>query len=372
MGKFPRHSTLCRLDARMTAVLLGLALTGCSMKPAVSSAPPKVTVSHNSSLVCEKPIRDVGEVLVKDKPIDFEHAFLVKNRSNATVKIREVRTDCGCIVPEAHAELLGPGEATEIKATISVFGPPGPFRKTIVVQDESGEILTLSFAGNRAVSDMLCATPPKMNFGTMTRGETKTSLLIVSRYDGSPVNFRALVAEQGSRVRLDGQPRVFEREDVILHKRCQCVELPIRLDLDSPLVGPFKTKLTIQTNAADPRASELNVELEATIVEPKTPWLPSIFVNRLGPGESVERSITNESEDADRLNVVANYEGDSTIQVHLVHASPGGKGDTRPAVKISRSPDFSASGLARGTLILRTPDTGETVARISIVAFLSK
>jgi len=107
-------------------------------------------------------------------------------------------------------------------------------------------------------------------------------------------------------------------------------------------------------------------------VETKSPWLPSVFVKRLEPGESVERPLTNDGEVADQSGFVASYEGDRAIQVDLVHPSPDGKGNSRPAIKISRSRESTASGLARGTLILRTPESGEAFAKIDIAVFLPR
>ena len=163
------------------------------------------------------------------------------------------------------------------------------------------------------------------------------------------------------------------RNDVVLRKNCECVELPVRLDLKSQPVGPFKSKFTVRTDSADKTTAELDVDLEAMIVEAKTPWLPSVFVQRLERGETVERPLTNDGANVDCSALLSTYDGDRSIQIDLVRPSPDGKAASPPRIRIGRPHDSTASGLARGTLILRTAGSmEESVTPISIAVFLPR
>lgn len=382
MGAFLRDLAERRATAEVVLLGVGLLsasmLMGCSPTPDATPAPSTepstgvLDVEARSSLVCIKPTFDLGEVLVKGRAVDFDHSFRVKNRSDKQVRIREVRPDCACVLAKDYSQTLEPGGETEIKVTVSVFGAPGKFRKTIVVKDESNGVLPLSIVGSRAISDLLYSSPEKVLFGTMTPGGSKSVQLVLSRYDGSPVNFRAVVA-QNSRVRLNGEPKIVLRNDEILHKNCECVELPIRLDLESQPVGLFKSSFTIQTDSNDKNTAELKIDLEAMIVETETTWLPSIFVNRLERGESVERPLTRDGEVVDCSDIRCAYEGDESIQIDLVRSPVNGKPVFPLKIKIRRSPESAGGVLARGTLILRKAgSTGELVTRTKVAVFLAK
>lgn len=361
------HTALHRVP--LAVGLASACLLGCSGRPDAPAAQPTQTAG---GLACAAPSWDLGEVLVKGGALDFDHTFRLENRSEKTLKLQEVRSDCGCLVAKDYARTIEPGGETEIKVTISVFGPPGPFRKTITVQEESepNEAIRLSVVGSRAVSDLLYGTPPTINFGTMARGDSKTKQLVLSRYDGSAVNFLALTAEDQS-LSLDGEPTRYTTVDR-LGTNIDCVELPVRLDLKSQPVGPFKSKVRVRTESSDQGTAELDVAVNATIVEETTPWVESVFANRLERGAAVELPMTNRGQPADCPEILsAAYEGDDSIQVEVVHASPARGPASPPRVRISRPADSAASGLARGTLSLRTKGPADRpTTRIGIAAFL--
>ena len=381
MGEFA-HSLASRPMNGVVHVVSGLVLLaavgllsasllpGCSAKP---DPPTEQPISQTASgMVCTNPKWDLGEVVVKGGSVDFDHTFRLENRSVKTIKLREVLSGCGCLVAENYSKTIEAGGETEIKVTMSVFGPPGPFSQRIVVKEESesNEAIPLSVVGSRAISDLLYASPPTINFGTLTQGESRTKQLVLSRYDGSAVNFRALVAADQS-FSLGGEPGSLTRVD-FAGRRHNCVELPIRLDLKSQPVGPFRSKVTIRTDSADENTAELDVAVEAMIVEKETPWVQSIFVNRLERGATVELPITDQGGPVDCPEVIStSYEGDESIRVRVVPASPDGGSAVPPRVRVSRPVDSTAGGLARGTLSIRTEGpTRGPVTRIGIAAFL--
>ena len=304
-------------------------LAGCSRKSEALAVQP---ISQTTSgLVCANPKWDLGEVLVKGESVDFEHTFRLENRSEKTIKLRDVQSECSCLVAGGYAKTLEPGGETEIKVKLSVFGPPGAFHKTLIIaeESESNSVIPLSLDGRRAISDWLYSSPPTMKFGTLTRGESKTKPLVLCRYDGSPVNFRDLVAKDHS-FSLGGEPTRFTNLD-ITGKSCDCVEVPVRLDSHSEPVGFFRSILTIRTHSAEEGTANLDVEIEATVVEEETPWVRSIFLSRLERGQTIERPMTNQGGSVACPEILStSYEGDDSIRVEVVHASPDGRSAVPP------------------------------------------
>ncbi len=78
------------------------------------------------------------------KPTDtqFESSFTFENTGSHPVVIREVDTNCGCILAEADKERYGKGESGTIKAIFKIGGAEGVQTKTVSVSyypDKSGD-----------------------------------------------------------------------------------------------------------------------------------------------------------------------------------------------------------------------------------------
>ena len=70
--------------------------------------------------------------------------FVLENRSEEVIRLRDVRSDCGCLVADEYSKSIEPGDTAEIKVTISVFGPPGHFRKSLLVREDAGRPQTVA------------------------------------------------------------------------------------------------------------------------------------------------------------------------------------------------------------------------------------
>ncbi|BBO35569.1 DUF1573 domain-containing protein [Lacipirellula parvula] len=362
----------CHLSFHLMVAIVTIACaTGCtpSQQESLSAAKQLQT----ASLVCTEATWNLGEVLVKGKALDFTHVFHVENRSTKSIKLADVRSDCGCVVADDYESEIPPGHFTDISVTISVFGPPGGFRKTIMVIDDdtSQPPCALSIVGSRAVSDLLYCYPAKINFGRICRGDSKTKEILISRYDGSAVNFRTFVSDE-CRLKIDGKPTSLTRSDEILRRNCELIQVPLKLELDTEPVGLFKSKARILTESTDEGTAELEIELEATIIDKATPWVPSIFVGRLPADEIIERSLVaiDDLEQIPRI-ISASYSGDASMHTEVIDSNDLDS-TKAPRVRITRIGVGSGNRLARGRLTIetsRSPDATPAVVEIS--AFLS-
>jgi hypothetical protein len=363
---------------RFGTAILGLSIVGlslgCSGVPGSVAEP--ATAEPARSVACDEPLWDVGEVVVKGDVLKLEHKFRLQNRSNTVAEIRDVHSDCGCLVADSDPRTIKPGEESEINVTLSVFGPPGRFQKTLSVRvlGEAEESIRLTIVGSRAINELLYTSPEVVNVGTMAPNESKISRIVLARYDGSKVNFIALRA--GGDVfgfRLAGDPVPLLRDDV--HgNTVDCVELPVRLDLHSAPLGPFRTKFLVQTDSSEKSTAELEVPVEGTVVEPNGAWVRSVFVDRLERGEVVERRLASTEGVYDSAVVeAARFEGSEGIHVEFVAGSADDPPNREPRVRISRPADSTVAGLARGTLVLEcNSSSAPRESRIDVVVFLPK
>lgn len=61
------------------------------------------------------------------------HVFKFTNNGEYPLVLQNVRTTCGCTVPEWPREPIAPGETSEIKATFNSAGKMGAQRKVITI-----------------------------------------------------------------------------------------------------------------------------------------------------------------------------------------------------------------------------------------------
>ena len=328
----------------------------------------------SSGLVCDAPVWDLGEVSPEGDSASFNHTFRLENRSTQPIVIREVAACCGCLVEDGHARTIAAGSEICLKVTTVVAGPPGKFRRTILVklQSDSDERLPLSVIGSRALSGLLYTAPRTLNFGQIVRGGTQTRCLVAARYNGTPVQIRAVVPESAA-LTIDGEPKETTKFDA-KGNQFRCVELPLRLDTRSLPAGEFRSKVSLRTNAPEDKAADLAIPLEAVICEKESPWVKSVFLKRLRPGESVEVSIARTGwRDVYPKVVAISYEGDDSIQLRMMPFDSHGGPKTVPRVTLTRRAKPKTAGVVRGALKLKTRDAvGESTALIGVVAFLSE
>lgn len=66
-----------------------------------------------------------------------EHTFNFKNAGDQPLIINQVRSSCGCTVPDWSKEPIPPGESGSIKVSFNPKNRPGAFRKSITVQSNA-------------------------------------------------------------------------------------------------------------------------------------------------------------------------------------------------------------------------------------------
>jgi hypothetical protein len=65
-----------------------------------------------------------------------EHTFRLVNATGETVKIRKIRSTCGCLISQVSASELVPGKALEIRTQVKANSVSGKFSKTIYVETD--------------------------------------------------------------------------------------------------------------------------------------------------------------------------------------------------------------------------------------------
>ena len=139
-------------------------------------------------LICEEATWDFGVVDAVKTP-SVSHEFILTNQSQIVVRIREVRSSCGCMVAEGHEKALSPSDSTRLRARVTLAPVPGPFAKELLVgvEGRSSGWLPLRVVGSIAANASLYSIPSEINFGTVGPGEESERVIQVRRYDGTLV-----------------------------------------------------------------------------------------------------------------------------------------------------------------------------------------
>ncbi|MCP4675118.1 MAG: DUF1573 domain-containing protein [Deltaproteobacteria bacterium] len=309
---------------------------------------------------------------VEGETIEFTHSFRLENHTSEAVPIREVRANCGCLVADEYAKTIPPGGATDIDVTLSVFGPPGVFRKTLVVFCGDTGQLPLSIRGRLASSSLMFVSPTVLEFGEILLGESKTRKLTLARYDGTDVRFQSLETEKDA-VATAGEPVSSTRTNSFGVTR-EYLEVPIRFDARSLPSGSVTEWIVVKTASPVPSTADLRVKVHATIVEMEKPWVEQIFVERLGPAESTEVPIVKTGHVVNTEIASYSYEGDESISVELMPGGGDGESTAIARARVIRSPKKEPPRLARGVLRVRPAESNEQSAEaveVNVVVFLA-
>jgi hypothetical protein len=100
---------------------------------------PKFPVIQFNSLV-----HDYGNIYKNDNGIC---TFEFKNTGKADLQLTNVSSSCGCTVPEWHKDPIPPGKTASIKVSYNT-SRVGPINKSVFVDSNAGERVTLNIKGN--------------------------------------------------------------------------------------------------------------------------------------------------------------------------------------------------------------------------------
>lgn len=244
-------------------------------------------------LSVDEPIWNMGEVVVKGGKIDFDHEFVLKNNSSTDVEILKVKSTCGCLAAKDYRRHIHPGETSNIKVTMSVFGPPGPFERqvTVVSEGESGIVeMPLIVKGQRAVSNMLYITPNKFTFGNIPQGKVRTRIISLARFDGAPVLFDRFESSSPA-LRMLGGGEIGFRTDSF-GKQIECVEVTVQLDTAKLPLGNFFIPVTLTTSLKSTEGvTSIRTNVVGQVVPRHGPWVKRLLLKNLLHSEKVAVSI---------------------------------------------------------------------------------
>lgn len=134
-----RHFVCCRSDLfrvvampkrPLTYVALSATCFAVAAVVALAREYPALPNKAPTLLVVESPVHDFGRVRQQET---LEATFSLKNESNATLRVMDVATDCGCTVAEVDSRLLHSGESSALRVHYETGTGRGPVERRVAV-----------------------------------------------------------------------------------------------------------------------------------------------------------------------------------------------------------------------------------------------
>ena len=141
--------------------------------PVTIITPDINTSIQHPTIFFNNPDYNFGQIYKGQK---VEHIYKFENRGNDTLKIKKVKTSCGCTAARLTNKTIPPGETGEIKATFTSGSTSGNIKKSITVSSNDPDTpkyrLTIS---GEIIKDLiikdLIIKPERIDFGSISAGE---------------------------------------------------------------------------------------------------------------------------------------------------------------------------------------------------------
>lgn len=110
-----------------------------------------VAVTAGRPLLLGEHAHDFGIVEIAGPPVAVEHSFVLANRTDRTIQIREVRTSCGCSVASCTPSTVEPGGLVRVNAKLTLSHDGRKSAAVYLLCGEDGtDTLRLQAAGRHA------------------------------------------------------------------------------------------------------------------------------------------------------------------------------------------------------------------------------
>lgn len=143
-----------------------------------------ISIMFASNLVAQPKIEAVGGTSIElgdhYQGQKVERVVHIKNVGNDTLRIKEVKAQCGCTATLLSTKTLGPNAEGELSITFDTHNSSGRVTKQVYVSsnDTTNPKLTISFSAN--VLQVLTMAPPSFAFNDAKLDSTYTRTITIT------------------------------------------------------------------------------------------------------------------------------------------------------------------------------------------------
>lgn len=331
------------------------------LPPPPAEAPRPVAVGAGA-IEFEKLELDFGNVWDHEKP---EAVIRFTNTGTQTLKILDIRSTCGCTVPDLEKKEYEPGETGEMNVIFNPTGRSGPQTKVVTVTTDSRRTPTVRINVKSYVESVLTIDPAIANLGRIFKNEEKG---VVVHVIGTTPDFKAWPAEEQPSETAPFKVEVVQNSDVEIDGETRRrTSLRIWVEKGTP-VDRHSVDLVIRTN--DPRRPEFNLRSVVTVVGDLEGRPPRFALGRLAPGDSFEHTIRIINRVAEEFKIVKAVPSEELGQIDVSFAPvTEGKHDAYDITIRGVAPSENERILGR--LVIHTDMKSEPQMELPVYGFVS-
>ena len=289
--------------------------------------------------VIEQSVVDVGVVAQGDK---IEHTFVLANKGDETLTIREVKPACGCTVAE-YDRSIAAGESGRISAVVNTDHFTGPIAKSVTVFTSDGDNPKITLVIKAVIQPKIEVEPGYARFIVVEGAGTESSRQTLRTIDGPELEVLAVRSPfpflKTSYARVDAGA---EGKDKGAWK------IDLVLDRNRAPVGPLGDFVEVQTNHPKQKLVKIPVSGFVRPVVSVTPRVAELgsrtleapFATTLEVRNQTDESIALDSVTADVAGMEAAIEEVEQGKVYkiVLTLTPGmAKGPFQGKVRIATS-----------------------------------
>lgn len=280
--------------AGFTPMLHAQALDRKDLAPSAPAVMEPGTESKGQ-LVFSSRTQDAGEIL------DLEHVnltYLFRNTGSGPLTITQVKTSCGCTVPELEKKTYMPGESGSMKVTFDPRGRSGTIARNITVFTDSELTPSQTLIVRALVKPVVVLDPQVVPFEAVQKGQSATKeFKVYGRTDDFKVT-RATTTD----------PDVFDVEVEDMGEaeyRGETLRLSVVRVTVKPTASPnnHRADITIRTN--DERKPIVTSTAIARVLGDLSINPVRITMGRMIVGDTFEREFRVTSKSGSEFNIEA-------------------------------------------------------------------
>ncbi len=322
-----------------------------SETPPSGSIPPDTVAFIGPRMQVDEPVFDFGRVEQGKK---VTHDFRFTNQGNRDLRVRSVKTSCGCTAAVIAADTIPPGTEGAIQATFDTKRFAGQKAKDIRVHtnDPLNPVTTLTLQGE--ITTEVQVQPAQLYLGRLQRG-VPTSRTVMVLYD----EHKSLEITDIT----NANPAISVRAEDARVKGKKGKALQVSVSKTAPR-GALNDTITVTTTSQ--KKPTLSIPVAGSIegdIRVSPPQV-SFGVVRQGVGETRTVRIKNRS--AQPLGIGQVRSSLDTVKPELTEVTPGKEFELRLSITGNTEP-----GRIRGSIKVMTDHPEETQLTIPLFGIVA-
>ncbi len=357
------------MSRRIHAMVLAGLLTGVSTIGAALPPPlPPLTESEvalkpaASRFTVDRAEHDFGTILDNEPK---EVVFHFTNTGVEPLIIGEVKSTCGCTVPELVKKIYQPGEQGEVIVRYNPHGKRGNDARSVTLETNDSTQPSVKLNIKAHVKQLVVFEPTLLQFGQVDKGKGKTmEFYVAGRTEDFQVTLATTTMPDVFTVEL-GQTEV--REIGIDKEQLRATRLIIKLREDAP-VGMHTAELTMRTN--DGRAPVERTQVLSQVLGDIQVTPPRISLGRIERGQSFTREFRVQSRSGQPFHISQIEARDTTADVSFEFMPEDAKNPTSWKVVMSGRAHPQERRIL-GQLLIRTDVRSEETIEVRYNGFIN-